>query len=380
MANSRKVLKGTDIAPTVKKNLSRVKDIWLCSPFVTRKGLGPILDDIKKSKDRIKLIVISRYDEIEWLSGVTQPEAFKDLFQLEDHYSDKPSKKVEIEIHLTDSLHTKAIVLGKSLAIVGSANLTRGGQQTNHELGIKVQGVAVETIRKQLQQYIEAGVQLSRGSLDAKIDDLRKSPRNKEIKALLDEAHKLKNRKWSQGLIEFTKPKGREINYFPHLREFLERLEKSDCTEKQLLAWLNKRSFDQNPKADQKRIYFLETLGLIEEVIENHKKKWKITSRGKGVLQASEPKLRFYQLLRNRWNDFQLLEQTILVVGKDGKAFTPAKCVEKIQKLQGETLADRWGLRLHWLESLGLVEEVSFRPKKYRMPESAYDYLSSEKG
>lgn len=78
----RRIISGDDIPAIVERNVKGVRDIILCAPFVTRAGMGPLLHSIRANKTRVHLHVISRFDEMDWLTGVTEPAIFKELLAL----------------------------------------------------------------------------------------------------------------------------------------------------------------------------------------------------------------------------------------------------------------------------------------------------------
>ena len=111
---TRKIIEGTQIKKIVDKYAAGVHDVMICSPFLTKGGILPLFERFRQ-KEKVRLDVISRFNEIDCLSGATDPEVFVHLFKLARF------KKWDIRIWLVDSLHAKTIVLGKKAAIMNSA-------------------------------------------------------------------------------------------------------------------------------------------------------------------------------------------------------------------------------------------------------------------
>jgi phosphatidylserine/phosphatidylglycerophosphate/cardiolipin synthase-like enzyme len=211
---ARKIIEGTQIKQVVNKYAAGVHDVMICSPFLTMGGIQPLLDRFRQ-KETVRLDVISRFNEIDCLSGATDPDVFVNLFKIGRF------KKWNIRIWLVDSLHAKAIVLGKRAAIIGSANVTIGGLENNLELGVLQTGKSVETIRRHLEEYKEIGIELTPEALEAKMSRLN-GPRNTELKRVIEGLKKQFKERQSPGLISFTKPRVNPVDYAVHVFDLLE--------------------------------------------------------------------------------------------------------------------------------------------------------------
>lgn len=357
----KEVVEGNEIVERVKRYAPRVKDIIICSPFITKRGMGQLLGIFKK-KDRVNLTVFSRFDELEWLTGVTDPEVFSELFELGRR------KFWEVKIMLVDGLHAKAIVLGKRAAILGSANVTGGGFDGNFELGIVVRDSMVEAVRKRLSTLEEAGVELTSDALAAKLEYL-KGPYCAHHRKLLAASRAL-HKERRPGLVSFTRDKGKPLDYTEHLVDFLSLIAGSSTPvqKSELIQWLHGKAHSEKPKLSDQRLSFVEDLGYIEEVPGGYR----IHERGKRFLQASSPRHVLYSKLKSRWKEFKLLEEHLLKWGKK-KALFNADTLCRIRAFQGredireESVVEYWNQRLRWLKSIGIIEEVKRRPMKYRV-------------
>lgn len=72
-SNSRKIIEGTQIKRIVDRYATGVHDVMICSPFLTKGGILPLLERFRQ-KETVRLDVISRFNEIDCLSGATDPE------------------------------------------------------------------------------------------------------------------------------------------------------------------------------------------------------------------------------------------------------------------------------------------------------------------
>jgi hypothetical protein len=101
------------------------------SPFFSKEGLTLIDASVHSS---VSVTMWTRLSLREWASGVTDPPALQSLLDRLKNTS-RPVKLFANQI-----LHAKAYFADKSAALVGSANLTRGGFDTNVELMVRVEG------------------------------------------------------------------------------------------------------------------------------------------------------------------------------------------------------------------------------------------------
>jgi HKD family nuclease len=352
-----RIITGNEIVDHVSKHAAGVQSIVLCSPFLTTAGIKPLLNRFKR-KDKVNLDVISRFDEVEWLTGVTEPEVFEELFRLSE------KKKWDIKIWLVDSLHSKVILIGNKVAIVGSANITGGGFESNHELGVLISGSKVDTVRKRIEDYKEAGVPLTPESFAAKKARLE-GEEGQRIKSLIAGVKRRFQDRRSPGVIEFTKDRQAPLDYSNHVFKFLEFIGPRKVPTSKLKSWLDKRAIiADEPKASMSRIHFLECLGLIEEVKPDV---WMGTPRGKDVLLNGKPAL--YRRMRSRWKTFEALEDVLKRKHKS-KLFNAEMIAkeEEFKKADSKKKAviDRLNHHLRWLRSLEVIEAVTVKGARER--------------
>jgi HKD family nuclease len=354
-----RIITGNEIVDHVCKHAAGVQSIVLCSPFLTTAGIKPLLSQFKK-KDKVNLDVISRFDELEWITGVTEPEVFEELFRL----SASNQKKWNINIWLVDSLHSKVILIGNKVAIIGSANITGGGFEGNHELGILISGSKVETLKKRIEGYKEAGVPLTPESFAAKKARLE-GEEGRRIKSLIADAKRKFLDRRCPGIIEFTRERQGSLDYSQHVFQVLEFIGARKIKTDTLKTWLDKKALiADEPKASTRRIYFLESLGLIEEIKPNI---WMGTPRGKEVLHNGKPAL--YRRMKSRWKTFATLEDVLKRKFKS-KVFNAAVIAkeEEFKKADSKKIAviDRLNHHLRWLRSLNVIEAVTVKGTKGR--------------
>jgi HKD family nuclease len=354
-----RIITGNEIVDHVSKHATGVQSIALCSPFLTTAGIKPLLDRFKR-KDKVNLDVISRFDEVEWLTGVTEPKVFEELFRLA---AEKP-KRWTIKIWLVDSLHSKVILIGNKAAIIGSANITGGGFESNHELGILISGSKVETLWKRIEGYKEAGVPLTPASLAAKMARLKGEEGNR-IKCLIADAKRRFQERRCPGVIEFTRERQGPFDYSRHVIEILALMDGREVSTLELKSWLDEKAvIADEPKMSMARIYFLESLGLIEEIQPDV---WGITPRGKDVLLQGRPAL--FRRLRWRWKTFGVLEEVLKRKFKV-RAFNAAMISEeeefKKTDSKKKAVIDRLCLHLRWLRSLGVIKAVTVKGTRGR--------------
>ncbi len=340
------VVQGTDIIQKVDEMTGGVQHIILCSPFLTLEGIKPLLKRFKQ-RDHIKMDVISRFDEIEWATGVTDPQVFEELFRLNQY------DKWEIEITLVEGLHAKVIVLGKKAAIVGSANITKGGFENNLELGILVTDQKeIETILKIVDSYKEAGVPLSPESLAVKQSRVNGDKAGDIKRFLAGIRATFKNRK-GPGLTEFTRERDPDLDYSPHVFNFLGLFNgREPIPTDHLTSWLDGRALNSDkPKSSLKRVYFLEVLGMIEEVRPDV---WEITPRGKDVVRDGKPRL--YFRLKSRWKSFDEIE-VLLHREYGNKPFNADILTKHYPPEKKEFLNNH----LRWMFSVGVIKKLTER-------------------
>lgn len=113
------------------------QEVLLCAYSVSG-GAGEILDEFENCLRRgVKLTaVINRFDQ--------QPQDVQQYFlRLVSSY---PYCRVYTFSDPVEELHSKLIVVDRSVALVGSANISMRGMRQNYELGVLLQDAEVSTI------------------------------------------------------------------------------------------------------------------------------------------------------------------------------------------------------------------------------------------
>jgi hypothetical protein len=119
--------------------ISRAKrEVVVCSPYITRAGVGRIFDALKSSTS---VRVMTRLSPSDWASGVSSPEEVLALLEL---WSVAGGARLDV----IQRLHAKLYAADSQAALVGSANLSEGGFDHNVELAVEMSGDdASEAIR-----------------------------------------------------------------------------------------------------------------------------------------------------------------------------------------------------------------------------------------
>jgi hypothetical protein len=141
---------------------SAQSQLLICSPYYSGEALGRLFDDIG---DGVQLHFWGRLSPSDWANGISDPETLLALLQL---------LKGRAELGICQRLHAKAYAADDSLALVGSANLSRGGFDGNLELVVRFEapeaaGVVTE-VRKAGEPHLRG---LRDDQLEAWIDKAR---------------------------------------------------------------------------------------------------------------------------------------------------------------------------------------------------------------
>ncbi|MGH7489739.1 MAG: phospholipase D-like domain-containing protein, partial [bacterium] len=111
------------------------EQLLICTPYYTKEGVGRVFDHLSTG---VALRIWTRLSPTDWASGVSDPEELLALLELVSDLGSTP----ELGIH--QYLHAKAYVADRSMALIGSANLTGGGFSTNLELIVRFLGQEAE--------------------------------------------------------------------------------------------------------------------------------------------------------------------------------------------------------------------------------------------
>ncbi len=105
--------------------------LLVCTPYYSSEGIDFLFDDFRPAS---RITFWTRLSPTDWASGSADPEALHTLLSLLD------DSGICVELGIHQQLHAKAYAADKSLALIGSANLTHGGFGGNLELMIRLQG------------------------------------------------------------------------------------------------------------------------------------------------------------------------------------------------------------------------------------------------
>ncbi len=104
------------------------EELLLMSPWITTTVANLISHNITKDYE-IRLQILSRLDEVDFLRGSSHINAFKTSMY--------PSNTL-LEIRALPMLHGKMLISDRKRLIVGSANMTEGGLHKNHEVSLLI--------------------------------------------------------------------------------------------------------------------------------------------------------------------------------------------------------------------------------------------------
>lgn len=178
------------LGPELKKALKEAQEVWVAMAMVSEKGLDFL---VKAAKDATVNIIV----------GIDLPTPPKVLENL--HMFEKTSSQWKVWLKDKGFFHPKVYVVkstnGKYTAFVGSGNLTGGGLQEHHEIGVHlIDQKACKTLIGIFQDYCrpEESIKLNsdwlenyKAEFSLKSDWIRKNEsQNKELKSTARELAK----------------------------------------------------------------------------------------------------------------------------------------------------------------------------------------------
>ena len=116
----------TDDLATFVENTRQ--ELLLMSPWITTAAATLISHNLKEANP-VKLQILARLHEEDFISGTSHVEAFKPSMY--------PSS-TKLEIRALPMLHGKMLVADRRRVIIGSANMTEGGLHRNHEVCLQL--------------------------------------------------------------------------------------------------------------------------------------------------------------------------------------------------------------------------------------------------
>ena len=254
-----KIVTGNQVLGLIEKHTKGVQKVWMVSPFISEQALDQILKALS-TKSKIVLTFITKWNPIDLLLGYSDLKAFELIF------SKTKYKKWQIRVLISNNLHAKVFMLGKTLVVIGSMNLTNAGFVTNAELGIAILGndSKFKTLENRLKEIESHSYELTPEAYSWKIkhDLPRYESRTKALKSLRAFLAKERDR----GLESFVPGVNRENNlyaYFTGLANTLNFIIRTTPNWERLRKWLDKHSTRGGGEINQSRIDFMSRLGLI---------------------------------------------------------------------------------------------------------------------
>ena len=104
-------------------------ELLLMSPWITTRVANLISYNLGESSP-VKLQILSRLDEVDFLRGTSHVDAFKSTLY---------PASTNLEIRALRMLHGKMLISDRKRVLIGSANLTEGGLHKNHEVSLLVE-------------------------------------------------------------------------------------------------------------------------------------------------------------------------------------------------------------------------------------------------
>jgi hypothetical protein len=131
----------------------------ISSPYIGREPCSRILA-IKSSSEaanQLSILLLTDLSRNTLLSGATDVSAICDLINAFRH----------MEIRFLPSIHAKVYVADDKVAIITSANMTKGGLLNNFEYGVKVDdGYLVRRIKLDITEYAALGTIIDQSKLE----------------------------------------------------------------------------------------------------------------------------------------------------------------------------------------------------------------------
>lgn len=126
--------------------------VTLCAPYVHRWGTDFMLTALGRKAAALgpESLLLTDLSPKPMLQGATDPSAILQLMEA----------MVGIRVLHLPRVHAKVYISDGTRALVGSANMSRGGFQYNYEYGVAFEGPSVEHVRKDVLTYASLGSSL----------------------------------------------------------------------------------------------------------------------------------------------------------------------------------------------------------------------------
>lgn len=104
-------------------------ELMICTPYFSSEGIEQLFDVLNGA---ISFLFITRLSPSDWLHGISSPDELLALLQVLDDAGYAPS----LIVH--QRLHAKAYIADQNCGLIGSANLTAGGFESNFEIMVRL--------------------------------------------------------------------------------------------------------------------------------------------------------------------------------------------------------------------------------------------------
>lgn len=153
------------------------RSVLLCSPYVSTEGIHKVFDFLPAGQP-MELRVVTRLSPSDWANGISDPMSLAALLEL---YADA---SWAVDLTILQRLHAKVYLVDGQRCVLGSANLSGGGFDSNFELAIADDGQIALAAEKLITDEI---AERGRG---IRLDELRSWLQESEsaVKAAADPA------------------------------------------------------------------------------------------------------------------------------------------------------------------------------------------------
>lgn len=131
------------------------KDLLIVSPFLHKQGIKYVVSSITQALNRgVRVMIITHNaDDIASDQSIALEEIRKDAERLNGKFILYTANVPEGNL-----LHAKIVVSDEQKVIIGSANLTGPGLETNFEVGVVLGAIQAKEIARVINQLIEVGM------------------------------------------------------------------------------------------------------------------------------------------------------------------------------------------------------------------------------
>lgn len=248
------------LGPELKKALKEAEEVWVAVAMVSEKGLDFLT---KAAKDVTVNIIVG-------IDLPTPPKVLESLFKLE-----KTSDRWKVWLKDKGFFHPKVYVVRfpkrKYAAFVGSGNLTGGGLQEHHEIGVRlIDQKACKALIDIFHEYCKPGESIKltsdwlenyKAEFSLKLDWIRKN--ESYIEELKSTAREL-----AKATMDKEKDFIRELKKFRKSAQYEERRKSRLKATKEIKQSLDYDNDFKNPDLDH--FFSIDPLGKLRELNKSH--------------------------------------------------------------------------------------------------------------